>query len=179
MSSQFRESVLNIVTSAVIASMYFVLVFALAGISFLPFQVRIADMLVMLPSVVGLPAVYGVTLGCFVANAFAPYGANPIDMSLGSLANLLAGYVVYKLAYKRESYRVLILSSIAASAIITVVVGSYLPVVIGIDASLENVLLIGWVGVLPGELVSVVLLGVPVSKVLKRSFKLWRKSPPS
>lgn len=178
MASQLRKSVLNVVTSAVIASMYFVLVFALASISFLPFQVRIADMLVMLPSVVGLPAVYGVTLGCFVANAFAPYGANPIDMSFGSVANLLAGYVVYKIAYDRDSYKALLISSVAASAIITVIVGSYLPIVISVDASLENLLAVGWAGVLPGEVISVVLLGAPVSRVLKRSSASWRKNPP-
>ena len=55
---------------AVIAALYAAMVIVLAPISFGPVQLRLADILIPLAAIFGLPAVYGVTLGAFVANAY-------------------------------------------------------------------------------------------------------------
>jgi len=171
------RTTINLVLIAMIATLYFVLVYALAAISFLPLQIRVADMLIMLPAVVGLPGVYGITLGCFVANSFPlGYAPNPIDVSLGSVANFIAGYLVYRLAYRNDSDKVLLASSLLAAITITGIVGSYLPIILGMDANIVTILVVGWLGVFPGEFISVVILGVPVCKVLKRSFKAMRET---
>lgn len=162
----------DIAMAAAVASLYAAVTYAFAPISFLPFQVRVSDALIMLPAALGAPAVLGVALGCLVANMF-PYGYAPniIDIVFGSAANLLAGYAVYKLAYGKVGKRRMLLSSLVAALIVTAVVGSYLPFIIPLEGevTLLTLLTIGWLGVLPGEIVAVVLLGVPLAEVVKKA----------
>lgn len=54
-------------------------------------QFRLSEALMMLCAV-SPSAVYGLTLGCAVANIF---GGMPIDILLGSIATLLAGWSIY------------------------------------------------------------------------------------
>ena len=74
---------------AVIAALYATMVIVLAPMSFGPVQLRFADVLIPLAAILGLPAVYGVALGAFVANAY--WFMSPIDVVFGALANLVAG----------------------------------------------------------------------------------------
>jgi len=60
-----------------------------------PVQLRISDFLIALAALLGLPVVIGVSVGCFVVNAFGPIG--PIDILFGSLANLIAASLVMML----------------------------------------------------------------------------------
>lgn len=144
----------------VFAALYFILTFMLAPISFLPFQVRMSDMLIMLSAVFGLPAVYGVFLGCIFANLFpVGYPPNPLDIVLGSLANLISSYIVYRICYSRLNRLRVILSSAVSSLIITLIVGSYLPILILPSFSWWDVVWIGYLGVLPGELVAQSVIG--------------------
>jgi len=57
-----------------------------------PVQLRVADFLIALAALLGLPVVIGVTVGCVAVNAFGPIG--PIDIIFGSLANLIAASLV-------------------------------------------------------------------------------------
>jgi hypothetical protein len=115
----------------VFAALYFILTFMLAPISFLPFQVRVSDALIMLSAIFGLPAAYGV-LPRMPLRKLPPrrYPPNPLDIVLGSLANLAASYTVYRICYSRLSRLRIILSSLASSLIIALIVGSYLPILI-------------------------------------------------
>lgn len=54
-------------------------------------QFRLSEMLMMLCAI-SPSAIYGLTLGCAVANIFS---AMPIDILLGSLATLLASWSIY------------------------------------------------------------------------------------
>lgn len=91
---------------AMIAAIYTGLCFVpgLSLIAFGPVQVRIAEALTVLP-VIYQPAVYGVTLGCFLANLTgAMTGLNPtgyIDAAVGTLATFLAAVCTYRLRNKR------------------------------------------------------------------------------
>jgi len=149
---------------AVIAALYAAMVIVLAPISFGPVQLRLADVLIPLAAILGLPAVYGVTLGAFVANAY--WFMSPIDVVFGALANLVAGYIIYR--YKDN----LVLASVIASVVIGIMVGGYLwmffppPSILGLQ-------LPAWLGMIISvslsSLVAVAFLGVALVKLLQQS----------
>ena len=90
----------NMAIAAMIAALYFALGIAFAPISFGPVQARIAEALCLL-CVFSPVAVWGVTLGCVLTNAYGlAAGATilgPIDILLGSAATLIAGYMSWRL----------------------------------------------------------------------------------
>jgi uncharacterized membrane protein len=149
---------------AVIAALYTAMVIVLAPISFGPVQLRLADVLIPLAAILGLPAVYGVTLGAFVANAY--WFMSPIDVVFGALANLMAGYIIYR--YKDN----LVPASAIASVVIGIMVGGYLwmffppPSILGLQ-------LPAWLGMIISvslsSLVAVAVLGVALVKLLQQS----------
>ncbi|RJS80374.1 QueT transporter family protein [Candidatus Bathyarchaeota archaeon] len=82
--------------SAVFASLYAAMVI-LQGISAAAvIQLRIADCLIPLSAIFGPPVIVGVSLGCFVSNAYfsasIPYGL--YDIVFGPLANLIAAAII-------------------------------------------------------------------------------------
>jgi len=138
--------------SAAFASLYAVLVVALAPISFYAAQVRVADALLPLSMLFGWPAILGLSIGCFVGNLFGLPGlAGLIDATLGSLANFMGCALAYYISRSIKHPLRFLAGSIAIVAVITLVVGSYLSALLGL-----------WVcigGVFVGSVVSVVLLG--------------------
>ncbi|HEY8443191.1 MAG TPA: QueT transporter family protein [Clostridia bacterium] len=81
-----RQITLKIVRGAIIAALYAGLTILLQPISYGPVQFRVSEALTILP-LFFVEAIPGLTVGCFIANAYM-YG--PIDMILGSLATLTA-----------------------------------------------------------------------------------------
>jgi uncharacterized membrane protein len=150
--------------TTVIGALYAVIVIILAPISFGPIQLRVADALIPLAALVGLPAVYGVTLGAIVANTY--WFLSPIDIILGALANLLAGYLIYKL--KKN----LILASIAAAIVIGVIVGGYLwlffppPSILGLQLPAWFAMIIS---ITLSSIIAVTILGLTLLKLLESS----------
>jgi len=110
--------------SAVFAGLYAVLLIFLAPISFGPVQLRIADCLLPLAALFGWPIIWGATIGCLVGNSIGgiiAFGAaNPIDIVFGSIANLIATYVIFALRKRR------LLGCALGSMIIGLIVGGYL-----------------------------------------------------
>jgi len=154
--------------AAVIAAAYFALTWVLAPISFLPFQVRFSDSLIMLSAVFGGSAAWGVFLGCVIANCFpVGYPPNIIDIAFGSLANLVSGYVVLALTRRYSRVR-LVAASLASSLIVTLIVGTYLPIIILPKFTVRDILFLGYLGVLPGELISQTVLGVWIVEGVRR-----------
>lgn len=78
--------------AAVIAALYVVLTEIFAPISFREVQVRISEMLTILPFFTGA-AVPGLFVGCLIANLLG--GAIPADIIFGSLTTLAAAYGTY------------------------------------------------------------------------------------
>lgn len=103
---------------AVFASLYAVLVIVLAPVSYGPIQLRIADSLIPLAIIFGWPAALGVSLGCFVGNAY--YWMGTLDVTLGPIANFLAASVIIIL--RRRPF----IACLAGSLIIGLIVGGYL-----------------------------------------------------
>jgi len=101
------------------AGLYAVLVIVLAPVSFGPVQLRVADVLIPLAALFGLPTVIGMTIGCFIGNAY--YWLGPYDVILGPVANLVAAGVILWLRKKR-----LLACFIGALPIGVIVGGGYL-----------------------------------------------------
>lgn len=81
-----KDITLKIARGAIIAALYAGLTILLEPISYGPLQFRVAEALTILP-LFFVEAIPGLTIGCFLANAYM-YG--PVDMILGSLATLVA-----------------------------------------------------------------------------------------
>ena len=82
-----------LVRVAMIAAIYVVLNILFAPISYGPIQVRIAEVLVVLPFI-DPSAIIGLFLGCILANVYGPLGM--VDIIGGSLCTLVAAYLTYK-----------------------------------------------------------------------------------
>jgi len=104
--------------AALMAALYAALVVVLAPVSFGPVQLRVADCIIPLSAVLGWPAVVGVSLGAFIGNAYFFLG--PVDVILGSVANLLAAFIIFRLRNR------LLHACITGSFAIGLIVGGYL-----------------------------------------------------
>lgn len=82
-----------IVKAGVIAAIYFVVTILLGSVSYGPIQFRISESLVVLP-MVEPAAIWGVFIGCLLANIGSPFGL--LDILGGSLVTLLAAYLTSK-----------------------------------------------------------------------------------
>ena len=77
----------TICRNAFIAANYVVLTLAMGPLAYLPIQVRISEALVLL-CFFRKDYIWGLTLGCFIANLFSPYGW--WDWVFGTLATFVA-----------------------------------------------------------------------------------------
>lgn len=143
--------------AAVFAALYAVGVLVLAPISFNVFQVRIADALLPLAIPFGWPAIIGLALGALVANAFG--GLGPIDVIAGSVANLVACYVAWRVAQYR--HRLWTLVSVGLQVlIVTLIVGAYLSYLFATP------LVTGLLGVMLGSTIAIGFLGSLLLQVI-------------
>ncbi|MEM1589891.1 MAG: QueT transporter family protein [Candidatus Bathyarchaeia archaeon] len=149
----------DLTLTAVFAAFYAAGVVFLAPISFEVFQVRVADALLPLAVVFGLPAVFGTSLGCFVANFYGGLGV--VDIVGGALANFVACFLAWRIGGKSVSRR--FAACVAETIVITLIVGSYLPMLLGIPLE------IGLLGVFLGSLVAINVLGFILLETFYRS----------
>jgi uncharacterized membrane protein len=83
-----------------------------------PVQLRVADLLIALAAMLGLPVVAGVTVGCFLTNAYYFIGVQ--DVVFGPIANLIAASTIFLLRKHRFA------ACIAGALPIGIIVGGYL-----------------------------------------------------
>jgi len=81
-----KLNVRKIAFSGVVAAMYAGMTLVLMPISYGPLQVRLSEVLCILPFFFPF-TVWGLFVGCILANIFSPY---PLDIIVGSAASLLA-----------------------------------------------------------------------------------------
>lgn len=98
MTDNRNTNILRITYGAVIAAIYVVLTVIFAPISFGPMQVRIAEMMMILPMFTPA-AVPGLFIGCIIANMLG--GAIALDVIFGSLATLIGAWGGYLLRRNR------------------------------------------------------------------------------
>ncbi len=154
----------DLALASVFAALYAVLVIFLAVISFQLVQVRLADALIPLSIVFGWPAVIGVTIGCVISNVVSPMPSVIIDVTLGSIANLTASFLAWKVGRlkRRESLVNEFLGCSAATIVITLIVGTYLAIITEMEPW------IWWLGIGLGSVVSIDVLGYMLIQVMKK-----------
>ena len=113
----------DVVLASVFAALYVTInVLQMASIGnptiYGPIQLRLADCLIPLAALFGLPVVAGVTVGCFLTNAYYFIGVQ--DVVLGPVANLLAAGVIFLL--RRNRFAACVLGALPVG----LVVGGYL-----------------------------------------------------
>ena len=79
----------KLVTNALIAAIYTAAALLLAPLSYGVLQFRVSEALVLLPFI-KKDTIWGVTIGCLLANLLNPLGANPLDVVFGTLATFIA-----------------------------------------------------------------------------------------
>ncbi len=157
-------NVKDLTLTALIAALYAALVVVLAPISYGPIQLRAADCLIPLSSVFGIPAVVGVSLGALVANTY--YFLSPIDIALGTLANLIAAYIIFRLR------RRLLFACVIGSCVIGGIIGSYLwlffppPDIFGLTLPIWLAMILS---ITISSLIAIAILGYGLVKALRAS----------
>jgi uncharacterized membrane protein len=144
----------------IFAALYAVGVIALAPISFLTFQVRIADALLPLSMIFGLPGAIGFAIGCAVSNIYSPFGL--IDVVGGAVANLVACTLAWYIGRRRGvTWR--FFGTIAETLAVSFIVGGYLDLFFGVP--LEA----GFLGILAGSIIAINVLGFPIEEAIRKS----------
>ncbi len=144
---------------ALIAALYVVITVLLAPISYGHIQVRISEILTLLPFYMGYPAALALWIGCMIANAYGGLGL--IDIIFGSLITLIAGIFTARAR------------SIYTGAIYPVVfnaLGIGYILYYALDLELSYFMHVLYVG--GGQFISVVLLGIPLIKLLNKKINL-------
>ncbi len=117
----------DVALTAIFASLYAVMVIVQGLSAAATVQLRIADCLIPLSALFGWPAVFGLTLGCFVSNTYtsASLSNGIYDVAFGPLANLIAATIIYLPRNRR------LIGCIVGSTIIGLIVGSYIWAIFG------------------------------------------------
>jgi len=150
---------------AVFASLYTVGVVFLAPISFGVYQVRLADAMLPLSMIFGVPGALGFSLGCIVSNVYGGLGI--IDVVGGAAANLVACTLAWYIGGKGRGIQ-RFLGSIVETGIVTLIVGGYLSLIFQVPVEF------GLLGVLVGSTIAINVIGFPIEEVIRRS-KIFRK----
>lgn len=147
----------------IFTSLYCIILIAFLPISFGPVQLRIADCLIPLAALFGWPAIAGVTVGCFLGNSY--FWLGPLDVILGSIANLIAATLIFLLR-KRPLF-----ACVVGSLPIGIIVGSYLwlfippPEIFGLAIPIWSASV---VSITISSLVAMAVIGYTLLKVLSR-----------
>ncbi len=159
----------RLVRCAMISAVYVVLCLALQPISYGAVQVRVAEVLTLLP-IFGPEYIVAVTLGCLLANLF---GSTVIDVVFGTLASFLACLATYAL----RKYRI---RGLAIPAAVPPVL--FNAVIVGLEITLffsdapatvpAALLNMGTVGL--GEIISCMILGVALVRVIEKTPAIHR-----
>lgn len=142
--------------AAMIAAIYVVLTFVFAPISFGEVQIRIAEMLTVLP-IFTPAAIPGLFVGCIIGNIAG--GALLPDIIFGSIATLIGAVGTYML--RKLPKAIAVLPPILANMVIVPFVLRY-----AYGVNLPIVFLMITVGI--GEVVSCGILGILMASILER-----------
>lgn len=144
--------------AAMIGAIYALLTVIFAPISYGMIQVRISEMLMILPFFTSA-AIPGLFVGCFIANIFGGQGI--LDIVFGSTATLISAYLVSRMSNKY-------LVPLPPVIINAVIVGWVLHVVLGFPFYLTAL----WVGL--GQLLACYGLGLPLLLMLEKYRYIFR-----
>ncbi len=149
----------DLALAAVFAALYAAGVIFLAPISFGVYQVRIADALLPLAMIFGVPVAIGSGLGCLVANVYGGLGI--VDIIGGTVANFVACTLAWYIG--RDGFARRFLGSFVETAVITAIVGGYLALIFEVPVE------VGLLGIFVGSIVAINILGFALLEGICRS----------
>jgi uncharacterized membrane protein len=149
----------------IFAALYAVGVIFLAPISYGVVQVRIADAMLPLSMIFGLPSAVGFGLGCIVANVYGGLGV--IDIVGGASANLVACTLAWYIG-RRGGTSKRFIGTVAETVAVALIVGGYLSLLFQVPVE------VGLLGVLVGSMIAINAIGFPIEEAIRRS-KVFRK----
>jgi len=150
---------------AVFAGLYAAGVVLLAPISFGVYQVRVADALLPLSMIFGLPSAIGLSLGCLVANVYGGLGV--VDVVGGAVANFVACTLAWYIG--RGGFARRFFGSIAETLTITIIVGGYLSLIFNVPIE------VGLLGIFIGSVIAINVLGLALEEGLHR-IGIWKNA---
>ncbi|MCQ5340975.1 MAG: QueT transporter family protein [Candidatus Methanomethylicia archaeon] len=153
----------DIAITAIFTTLYALGVVLLAPISFGIFQIRIADALLPLVMIYGLPVVFGTSLGCIIANFYGGLGF--IDIIGGSIANFLACIIAYVIGRNSRIRR--FIGCLLETIIITFIVGSYLSLIFNVPIE------VSFLGIFIGSFISIDILGFIILESIYKIVKIY------
>ena len=160
-----KSNSITISIIVIFSALYAVGVIVLAPISFGIYQVRLADALLPLSMIFGIPSAIGFALGAIISNSYGGLGI--VDIIGGSIANFIACTLAFYIGRKgKVGNRVL--GSIVETIIITIIVGGYLWFIFQVPIEFSIF------GILVGSIIAINLLGFPIQEILRRN-KFIRK----
>lgn len=155
----------NLIRGALIGTFYFALTAIFSPISFKAFQVRISESLTLLPFLTK-DAIWGLFVGCILANFFSPFGL--IDIIFGSLLTLISAYFTYKL----RKTKCLFLAPIPPILINGFGVSFYITLLSSENLNLRNFPIKLYfsisLSIILGEALSTYFIGLPLTYYLSR-----------
>ena len=160
-----RLNTKKLAVMTIFAALYAVGVIFLAPISFGIVQVRVADAMLPLSMIFGLPSALGLSLGCVVSNVYGGLGV--IDIVGGAAANLVACTLAWYIGRRGRGVQ-RFLGTVAETVAVSLIVGGYLAVIFQVPVE------IGLLGILIGEVIAINIIGFPIEEAIRRS-KIFRK----
>ena len=145
---------------AIFAALYAVGVIFLAPISYSFFQVRLADALLPLSMIFGIPSAIGFSLGCLVSNVYGGLGL--VDIVGGTVANFVACTLAWYIA-RKSGFRRRLVGSIIQTLVITGIVGGYLWIIFEVPVEFSLA------GVFVGSVIAINILGFAVQEIIRRN----------
>jgi len=135
------------------AALYAVLTLALQNLSYGPLQFRVSEVMTLL-AFFNPEYIWGLTLGCFLANLLSPY---LMDIIIGTLASFIAVYAMSKCK--------------------NIWIASIMPAIANILVAIQIVFISGEPGnffiiaaqIMLSELIIVTIIGVPLFKILTKN----------
>ena len=162
------RKVKKLITAAIVGALYAALTMLLAPISYGPVQIRVSEVLCIMPFFLPYTS-WGLFIGCAIANLLSAAGI--LDVVFGSLATLIACLCMAFLGKKdKAALKHKLLGCISVSLVNGIIVGITLTVgIAGLDPT-ENVgaFLIYAGQVTAGELAVMLILGLPLMSYLPR-----------
>lgn len=171
-SGRRPSSTAKLVRCALIAALYAALCLVLQPFSYGAVQVRVAEMLTLLP-VFGADYIVGVTLGCFLANLLGlSMGTTFVaDLAFGTLATLLACLCTYRL--RRIRIKGLALpASLPPVVFNAVIVGAEIAIFFTDGGFAWPVFFVNMLTVGLGEIISCCILGVLLVRIIESNARL-------
>jgi len=127
-----------------------------------PVQLRVADCLIALAALLGYPVIGGVTIGCFLTNAYYFIGVE--DVVFGPIANLMAATIIF--VFRKHRF----IACVAGALPIGFIVGGYLSLIFSPPDVLST--LPAWaamiVSITISSLIAIVLIGYLMLSILSK-----------